>query len=158
MKTYGGEGWLYVFLVMTEWLPAWRNSLWYPLDRRLGGEENNLLPMPEIPIPTKNRETNLKGSHPELNRDSEARRQSLTSNRPYVFMTRSFNTKEPAFLQNNIYIHIQFVPHRKHYVSVTKTSRLMPLRETVAVYCENHMEHTNTLCGQNVQSFGMSML
>jgi hypothetical protein len=21
--------------------------------------------------------------------------------------------------------------------------------ETVAVYCENHMEHTNTLCGQN---------
>jgi hypothetical protein len=23
--------------------------------------------------------------------------------------------------------------------------------ETVAVYCENHMEHTNTLCGQNVE-------
>jgi hypothetical protein len=22
-------------------------------------------------------------------------------------------------------------------------------RETVAVYCENHMEHTDTLCGQN---------
>jgi hypothetical protein len=22
--------------------------------------------------------------------------------------------------------------------------------ETVAVYCENHAEHTNTLCGQNV--------
>jgi translation initiation factor IF-1 len=21
--------------------------------------------------------------------------------------------------------------------------------ETVAVYCENHMEHTDTLCGQN---------
>jgi hypothetical protein len=21
--------------------------------------------------------------------------------------------------------------------------------ETVAVYCENHMEYTNTLCGQN---------
>jgi hypothetical protein len=21
--------------------------------------------------------------------------------------------------------------------------------ETVAVYCENHTEHTNTLCGQN---------
>jgi hypothetical protein len=21
--------------------------------------------------------------------------------------------------------------------------------ETVAVYCENHAEHTNTLCGQN---------
>jgi hypothetical protein len=23
--------------------------------------------------------------------------------------------------------------------------------ETVAVYCENHMEHTDTLCGQNVE-------
>jgi hypothetical protein len=23
--------------------------------------------------------------------------------------------------------------------------------ETVAVYCENHMEHTNTLCGQNAE-------
>jgi hypothetical protein len=22
--------------------------------------------------------------------------------------------------------------------------------KTVAVYCENHTEHTNTLCGQNV--------
>jgi hypothetical protein len=25
----------------------------------------------------------------------------------------------------------------------------MLFRETVAVYCENHMEHTNTLYGQN---------
>jgi hypothetical protein len=25
----------------------------------------------------------------------------------------------------------------------------MLFRETVAVYCENHMEHPNTLCGQN---------
>jgi hypothetical protein len=23
--------------------------------------------------------------------------------------------------------------------------------ETVAVYCENHMEHTDTLCGQNAE-------
>jgi hypothetical protein len=23
--------------------------------------------------------------------------------------------------------------------------------ETVAVYCENHMEHADTLCGQNVE-------
>jgi hypothetical protein len=36
-----------------------------------------------------------------------------------------------------------------HYVSVTKPNRLMLFRETVAVYCENHTEHTNTLCGQN---------
>jgi hypothetical protein len=25
----------------------------------------------------------------------------------------------------------------------------MLFRETAAVYCENHMEHTNTPCGQN---------
>jgi hypothetical protein len=36
-----------------------------------------------------------------------------------------------------------------HYVSVTEPNRLMLIRKRVAVYCENHMEHTNTLCGQN---------
>jgi hypothetical protein len=25
--------------------------------------------------------------------------------------------------------------------------------ETVAVYCENHMEHKNTLCGQNAEFY-----
>jgi hypothetical protein len=29
----------------------------------------------------------------------------------------------------------------------------MLFRETVAVYCENHMEHTNTLRGQNAECF-----
>jgi hypothetical protein len=29
----------------------------------------------------------------------------------------------------------------------------MLFRETVAVYCENHTEHINTLCGQNVRLF-----
>jgi hypothetical protein len=36
-----------------------------------------------------------------------------------------------------------------HYVSVTEPNKLMLFRETVAVYCENHTEHINTLCGQN---------
>jgi hypothetical protein len=44
---------------------------------------------------------------------------------------------------------VQFVPHRKHYVSATKPNRLMLFREIIAVYCENHTEHINTLCGQN---------
>jgi hypothetical protein len=39
-----------------------------------------------------------------------------------------------------------------HYVSATKPNRLMLLKETVAVYCENHTEHTNTLCEQKTQS------
>jgi hypothetical protein len=38
-----------------------------------------------------------------------------------------------------------------HYVSATKPNRLMLFRETVAVYCENHTEHTDTLYGQNVE-------
>jgi hypothetical protein len=32
-------------------------------------------------------------------------------------------------------------------------TRLMLLREIVAVYCENHMEHTHTLYGQNAEEF-----
>jgi hypothetical protein len=33
-----------------------------------------------------------------------------------------------------------------HYVSARETNRLMLFRGTVAVYCENHTEHTDTLC------------
>jgi hypothetical protein len=40
-----------------------------------------------------------------------------------------------------------------HSISITTTNRLMLFRETVAVYCENHTEHTNTLCGQNTKQF-----
>jgi hypothetical protein len=32
-----------------------------------------------------------------------------------------------------------------HYVSATETNRLKLFGETVAVYCENHMEHTDTV-------------
>jgi translation initiation factor IF-1 len=39
-----------------------------------------------------------------------------------------------------------------HYVSGTKPNRLILFRETVAVYCENHTEHINTLCGQNAET------
>jgi hypothetical protein len=38
-----------------------------------------------------------------------------------------------------------------NYVSATKPNLLMLFSETVAVYCENHTEHTNTLCGQNAE-------
>jgi hypothetical protein len=47
-------------------------------------------------------------------------------------------------------LRIRFVPHREHSVS-TKPNRLMLFRETVAVYCENHTEHINALCGQNTE-------
>jgi hypothetical protein len=38
-----------------------------------------------------------------------------------------------------------------HYVSILKPNRLMLFREINAVYCENHTEHINTLCGQNAE-------
>jgi hypothetical protein len=50
-----------------------------------------------------------------------------------------------------IYKHSVHTSQEIHYVSATKPNRLMLFRETVAVYCENHMKHTNTLCGQNVE-------
>jgi hypothetical protein len=34
-----------------------------------------------------------------------------------------------------------------------KTNRLMLFRERVAVYCENHTEHTDTLCRQNAEFY-----
>jgi hypothetical protein len=40
-----------------------------------------------------------------------------------------------------------------HYVSATETNRLMLFGETVAVYCENHTEHTNTQCGHNAELY-----
>jgi hypothetical protein len=36
-----------------------------------------------------------------------------------------------------------------HYVSATKANQLMLFREIIAVYCENHTGHINTLCVQN---------
>jgi hypothetical protein len=34
----------------------------------------------------------------------------------------------------------------------------MLFREIIAVYCENHTEHINTLCGQNIQPFTLKQL
>jgi hypothetical protein len=40
---------------------------------------------------------------------------------------------------------------KTRYVSATKPNRLMLFMETNDVYCENHTEHTDTLCGHNAQ-------
>jgi hypothetical protein len=42
-----------------------------------------------------------------------------------------------------------------YYITVRETNRLMLFGEKFAVYCENRTEHTNILCGQNVESFSM---
>jgi hypothetical protein len=51
-----------------------------------------------------------------------------------------------------MYINSIRISQETHYVSATKPNRLMLFTETVAVYCENHAEHTNTLCEQKTQS------
>jgi hypothetical protein len=48
-------------------------------------------------------------------------------------------------------IALPFTSKETRYVSTTKINRLMLFRETIAVYCENHMEHINTLCEQNAE-------
>jgi hypothetical protein len=48
-------------------------------------------------------------------------------------------------------VHSVPTSQKTHYVSATKPNRLMLFGETVAVYCENHTEHTDTLFGQNAE-------
>jgi hypothetical protein len=54
-----------------------------------------------------------------------------------------------GFLPNNIQ---EFCTSLEtEYVYATKPNWLMLFRETVAVYCENHMKHTNILHGQRAE-------
>jgi hypothetical protein len=50
-----------------------------------------------------------------------------------------------------IYINLIRTSRETQNVTAKKPNRLMLFGETVAVYCENHTEHTDTLCGQNVE-------
>jgi hypothetical protein len=50
------------------------------------------------------------------------------------------------FLLSNIYINSVRTSQETHYISAIKPNRLILFKETVAVYSENHMENTNTLC------------
>jgi hypothetical protein len=43
--------------------------------------------------------------------------------------------------------------HKTNYVSATRPHRSMLFGETVAVYSENHMEHIDTLCGENAEFY-----
>jgi hypothetical protein len=64
-----------------------------------------------------------------------------------IDLNRSTRKREILLIK----LKIQFVPRRKHFISITKPNRLTLFRETVAVYCENHAESVNTLCGQNAK-------
>jgi hypothetical protein len=53
--------------------------------------------------------------------------------------------------KTELFIKIHFIPRKKHYVSNEKINRLALFREAIAIFCENHMKYTNTLCGQNAE-------
>jgi predicted Zn-dependent protease with MMP-like domain len=57
----------------------------------------------------------------------------------------NLGTNSTFWFKSNQYIRIEFVPHRKHYLSAIEPNRLMLFGETVAVYCENHTEHIDTV-------------
>jgi hypothetical protein len=40
----------------------------------------------------------------------------------------------------------------KNKYNFCRSINVLLFRETVAVYCENHTEHINTLCGQNAET------
>jgi hypothetical protein len=45
---------------------------------------------------------------------------------------------------------IGYFPNANQKFYRTSINWLMPFKE-IAVYCENHMKHINTLCGQNTE-------
>jgi hypothetical protein len=64
----------------------------------------------------------------------------------------TFAKRTHAYTHLHAYKNTVRTSQETHYVSSTEIKRLMLFRETVAVYCEKHTEHTNTLCGQNAES------
>jgi hypothetical protein len=44
-----------------------------------------------------------------------------------------------------------FTSQENYFVSLTNPNRLMLFGERITAYCENHTEHTDTLCGQNAE-------
>jgi hypothetical protein len=52
-----------------------------------------------------------------------------------------------------IYGQLYLLPHRKGTVSVTKTTRTIPLREIISGYSEERTKQVNTLYGKNAVFF-----
>jgi hypothetical protein len=65
-------------------------------------------------------------------------------------MNALLNPLKIEFLHNFIYKSSPYFTGT-HYFSATDPNRLMLFGETVALYCENHTEHTDTLCGQDAE-------
>jgi hypothetical protein len=73
----------------------------------------------------------------------------------FLLRQNSVLIKGPFKTGFTVYTNSVRTSQETHYVSTTEPNRLMLFSETVAVYCENHMEHTNTLCGQNAEFYNI---
>jgi hypothetical protein len=55
-----------------------------------------------------------------------------------------------TFNHSNHYIHTS---QKTHCVPIMETDQQMMLRDTMALYPDNHAEHMNTVCGQNEEVY-----
>jgi hypothetical protein len=88
------------------------------------------------------------GDVPPKRRLTFNRLHGIISQKTVFFITTAVRTSNPT--QNSFRIMYNNSVCTR-YVSTTKPNRLMLFRETVAVYCENHTEHINTLYGHNAE-------
>jgi hypothetical protein len=65
-----------------------------------------------------------------------------------VFLIGGLTLQRPNFFKI-IHTNLVRTSQETHYISAIKLNRVMLFKETIAVYCESHTKHTNTLCGQN---------
>jgi hypothetical protein len=71
--------------------------------------------------------------------------------RPVSEVEESYvNSLKDGFLLNDT-CNSARISQKTHHVSATKPNRLTLFRENIAVYCENRMKHTSTLCVQNAE-------
>jgi len=69
---------------------------------------------------------------------------------PITLVPKAFETRV-----SSRYLKMQFLSHRKRTVSSTKTNQIIMFRERTACYSDNHMEHVNTILGQNGKFFNV---
>jgi hypothetical protein len=66
-------------------------------------------------------------------------------------MRGALSDKRTALTNNTNTYTFRRTSQETHCISATETSRLMLCGETVAVYCENRTEHTDTPCRENAE-------
>jgi hypothetical protein len=80
-----------------------------------------------------------------------------TTRRATVEVFKPVCTQAQLGVSHRIYKNPVRTSQETHSITTAETSRLMLFGGKVAVYCENHTEHINTLCGQNAETLYVRM-